>query len=129
MGDTPAFKTQLFPLTLGQMAFVRTDDGTTPMNVNGLAGGTPLIIWDGESSYWTPSGEGIASAAAAHSGSLGWDTEVAELDREPNLETPPATEEFARALAMLTESAKSPRKWLLARPGGAGAFAEAEIGR
>jgi hypothetical protein len=46
------------------------------MNVNGLAAGTPLVIWDGEATYWTPSGEGSPTTGAAHSGTYGWDTAV-----------------------------------------------------
>jgi len=59
---------------LGQKAFQRTDNGTEEMNVNGLAGGTPVVIWNGEATYWTPSGIGSATPGSAHSGSYGWDT-------------------------------------------------------
>jgi hypothetical protein len=61
-------------LLLGQAQFLRTDIGTAALNVDGGAGGTPVKIWDGESTYWTPAFQGSEEAAAKKNGTNGWDT-------------------------------------------------------
>jgi len=68
------------PLTLGQLSFKRTDDGTEQMNVDGTPAGAVTEIWDGDGSYWTPSGEGSATTESAHEGTYGWDTGVTSKD-------------------------------------------------
>lgn len=67
--------------TLGQIAFTRTDDGTEKMNVDGGAGGTPVVLWNGTGGAdtggdWSRSGEGSETTAAAKSGTNGLDTGV-----------------------------------------------------
>jgi hypothetical protein len=63
-------------LVLGNTRFLRTDDGSAIMNINGLPAGTPLIVWNGDGAYWTASGDGSSTTEAAHTGSYGWDTGV-----------------------------------------------------
>ena len=75
---------------LGQSAFLRTDNGTAAMNVNGTAAGTPEMVWNGEGTYWTPGGQGSAETYAAHDGTYGWDSgsvslgQVSEFDYGSN---------------------------------------------
>jgi len=57
-----------------RVAFKRTDNGSELMNIDGEAGGTPTIIWDGEGTYWTPGGTGSATTGSKHTGTYGWDT-------------------------------------------------------
>lgn len=64
---------------LGQSAFLRTDNGTAVMNVNGTAAGTPEVVWNGEGTYWTPGGQGSAETYAAHDGTYGWDSSPTSL--------------------------------------------------
>jgi hypothetical protein len=61
---------------LGQARFLRTDDGTALMNVNGAPAGTPLVIFNGEGGDWPPSSgsTGSQTSGSAHTGSYGWDT-------------------------------------------------------
>jgi hypothetical protein len=59
---------------LGQSAFLRTDNGTAVMNVNGTAAGTPEVVWNGDGTYWTGGDQGSAETYAAHSGTYGWDS-------------------------------------------------------
>lgn len=73
-------------LTLGQAAFLRTDNATEAMDIDGGAGGTPLSVWDGTGAGdtgadWSVAGTGSESASAdAGSGTNGWDTGVTALD-------------------------------------------------
>ena len=67
-------------LLLGQERFLRVDNGTALMNIDGGPTGTPVIVWDGEGSYWTPIGTGSSSSGAAHAGTSGWDTGVTALN-------------------------------------------------
>jgi len=69
-------------LTLGQAAFLRTDDGTQAMNINGTTAGTPVVVWNGEGTYWTPGDQGSAEAYAAHDGSYGWDSGSTSLGQD-----------------------------------------------
>jgi hypothetical protein len=68
-------------LTLGQAAFLRTDDGTEVMNVDGAAGGAAVNVWNGAGggadagADWAISGTGSEQAAAGFAGD-GWDTGV-----------------------------------------------------
>lgn len=67
-------------LTLGQASFLRIDNGTQLMNVDGRPAGSSLIIWNGTGGSdtggdWTASGDGSESASAdAGSGTNGWDS-------------------------------------------------------
>lgn len=69
-------------LQLGQASFLRIDDGTAALNVNGLAAGTPVPIWDGEGSYWTPGDQGSAETYAAKTGTYGWDSSPTSLGQD-----------------------------------------------
>ena len=71
---TPQFATQ--SLTLGQEPLTRHDNNSEQMNINGSSTGTSVAVWDGEGTYWTPSGVGSVSGAAAQEGTNGWDTGV-----------------------------------------------------
>ena len=79
LGTTPDW-------TLGQSRFLRTDDGSAPMNIDGTPAGTAVVLWNGSTDPggdWTPSGEGSETAGSAHDGSnLGWDSAVASKDGE-----------------------------------------------
>jgi hypothetical protein len=71
-------------LTLGQAAFLREDNGTQQMNVNGLAAGSPAIMWNGTGGAdtggdWTPSAQGSETSGSNHSGTNGWDTGVTNV--------------------------------------------------
>ena len=66
-------------LTLGQAKFLRTDDGTALLNINGLAAGSPTVLWNGTGALdtggdWTQGNQGTESAAAMHSGTNGLDS-------------------------------------------------------
>lgn len=67
-------------LTLGQSQFLRTDNGTALVNVNGLSAGAQLDVWDGSGAGdtgadWAPTGDGSEQPAAdAGDGTNGWDT-------------------------------------------------------
>jgi len=67
---------------LQQEAFLRTDNGTAQMNVNGAAGGTPVNLWNGSGgggdagADWSTNGIGAESGSAAHTGNNGWDSGV-----------------------------------------------------
>ena len=68
-------------LVLGVEPFVRTDDGSELMNVNGVAVGAPVVLWNGTGvsdtgSDWAQSDTGTEQAAANHSGTNGLDTGV-----------------------------------------------------
>jgi len=78
LDNTPLTADRL--LRLGQQSFKRTDNGTEPMNVNGIPVGTVTNIWDGDGSYWTVSGTGSATTGSAHAGTYGWDSGVAGKD-------------------------------------------------
>lgn len=80
MGESPIFKTRQFPFTLDVPSFKRVDNNSEAMNIDGDSAGTPTPIWNGEATYWTPSGIGSAEAYAHHSGSYGWDSGVAALN-------------------------------------------------
>jgi hypothetical protein len=72
-------------LGLGREAFVRTDNGTELMNIDGLAAGAPVVLWNGGGAGdigadWTPSGNGSETAGAMHSGTNGWDTGVSSVN-------------------------------------------------
>jgi hypothetical protein len=69
-------------LLLGQSKFLRVDDGITVMNVNGLAAGSPVVIWNGEATYWTPGDQGSEESYAAHSGTNGWDSSPTSLGQD-----------------------------------------------
>lgn len=66
-------------LCLGREAFKRTDNNSEQMNVDGRAGGTSTVLWNGTGGGdtggdWTASGTGSETAASNHSGTNGWDS-------------------------------------------------------
>ena len=61
-------------LRLDQVPFLRVSDGQALMNVNGLASGTPTVMWNGEGTFWTPANQGSEETYAAKAGTNGWDT-------------------------------------------------------
>lgn len=68
-------------LILGNDRFLRTDDGSAPMNINGAPAGTPEVVWNGTGGGdaggdWTASGSGSETAGAMRAGTNGWDTGV-----------------------------------------------------
>ena len=72
-------------LTLGQARFVRVDNGSAPMNIDGTPAGAVDVLWNGTGAGdtggdWTPSGEGSETAGSMHSGTNGWDSGVAAKD-------------------------------------------------
>jgi hypothetical protein len=74
-------------LVLGVEPFTRTDDGSELLNVNGVALGAPVVLWNGTGvsdtgTDWTLTGTGTEQAAANHSGTNGLDTGVALLNDE-----------------------------------------------
>jgi len=75
-------------LTLGQLAFTRTDDGTEPMNVNGAATGTPLVLWNGTGAAdtggdWTHEAQGTETAPADRgTGTNGLDSGIRTAGQE-----------------------------------------------
>lgn len=73
-------------LTLGQSSFLRTDNGTELLAVDGRAAGAATNIWDGTGAGdtgtgdWTPSGTGSETPGSMHAGTNGWDTGSAAKD-------------------------------------------------
>jgi len=72
-------------LVLGQEEFLRTDDGTALMNIDGTSSGTPVVLWNGTGGSdtgadWTASGTGSETVGSMHAGTNGWDTGVAALN-------------------------------------------------
>ena len=68
-------------LELGRESFKRTDNQSEQLNVNGIASGTPVNIWNGtgagdSGSDWTRSGIGSETTPSAHAGTNGLDTGV-----------------------------------------------------
>lgn len=68
--------------TLGQTRFLRTDDGSAALNINGTAAGTPVPIWDGEGTYWTPGDQGSPTTESAKTGTYGWDSGSTSLGQD-----------------------------------------------
>lgn len=79
-------------LELGRAPFKRLDNGTELMNVNGLAAGAQLVVWNGTGGAdtggdWTVSGSGSEQAAAdAGSGTNGWDSGVIGANNETDFD-------------------------------------------
>lgn len=74
-------------LLLGQKTFTRTDNGTEQLNINGVAQGSPVVLWNGSGAGdtgadWSVSGVGSETTESAHSGTYGWDTGVTSLNDE-----------------------------------------------
>lgn len=71
---------------LGQARFLRLDDGSAAINIDGLPAGAALVLWNGTGAGdtggdWTHSGEGSEDPAAdAGSGTNGLDTGTAPKD-------------------------------------------------
>lgn len=68
-------------LVLGNVPFGRIDDGSANMAINGLPAGASIVVWNGTGAGdtggdWAASGAGVESAAAAHSGTNGWDSQL-----------------------------------------------------
>jgi hypothetical protein len=68
-------------LRLGIESFVRTDDGSELMNIDGVASGAAVVLWNGvgagdTGADWTITGTGSETAGSNHSGTNGWDTGV-----------------------------------------------------
>lgn len=66
---------------LGNTRFLRTDDGGQQMALDGLPAGASLVVWNGTGGGdtggdWTAPAVGVESAAAAQSGTNGWDTQA-----------------------------------------------------
>ena len=66
---------------LGQAKFLRTDDGSAPLNINGLAPGGSTIIWNGTGAGdtggdWEHEAQGTEESYAMHSGTNGMDSGV-----------------------------------------------------
>lgn len=77
-GTLQASKQQL---ELGRQSFKRTDNQSEQMNINGIAAGVPVNVWNGTGvtdfgSDWTRSGVGSETAQSAHSGTNGLDSGV-----------------------------------------------------
>lgn len=71
--------TSLKELALGNTRFLRVDDGTALMNIDGAPAGTPLIVWNGTGAGdtggdWTAGGDGSETAGSMRTGTNGWDT-------------------------------------------------------
>lgn len=69
-------------LTLGQAQFLRVDNGTAPMNIDGRAVGAVVNVWNGTGvddtgADWAVSGAGSETPGSRYSGTNGWDTGVA----------------------------------------------------
>jgi hypothetical protein len=78
-------------LTLGQSEFLRTDNGSAVMNIDGRSTGTAVNIWNGTGAGdtgadWTASGTGSETAGSSHSGTNGWDTGVTSLNNNTNFD-------------------------------------------
>ena len=72
---------------LGQAKFLRTDDGSAALNVNGLAPGGSTIMWNGTGvddtgGDWTTEAQGSETADAMHSGTNGWDSGLRSAGQE-----------------------------------------------
>lgn len=79
-------------LQLGQARFVRTDDGTAKMNIDGRALGTPVVVWNGTGGAdtggdWTVDGIGSEGPGAAHAGTNGWNTGLAALNDDTRFDS------------------------------------------
>jgi hypothetical protein len=77
---------------LGQAKFLRTDDGSAAMNVNGLALGAPTVVWNGTGAGdsggdWTHEAQGTESAAAMHSGTNGMDSGVRSAGQDTRFDS------------------------------------------
>jgi len=71
--------------TLGRDPFLRVDNGSELMNIDGRAAGSPVVLWNGggagdTGTDWTASGTGSETAGAMHAGTNGWDTGVAAIN-------------------------------------------------
>lgn len=76
-------------MALGREPFLRTDDGTELMNINGQAAGAAVVMWNGTGAGdtgadWAIStvgtSVGVESAASMKTGTNGWDTTVTTLN-------------------------------------------------
>lgn len=68
-------------LILGNDRFLRSDDGSAPMNINGAPAGASVVVWNGTGAGdvggdWTASGDGSETAGAMRTGTNGWDSGV-----------------------------------------------------
>jgi len=74
-------------LNLGRASFMRIDDGSTTMAINGLAAGSPTVIWNGTGASdsggdWTLEAQGTETAGSMHSGTNGLDSGVRSVGQD-----------------------------------------------
>lgn len=74
-------------LRLGRTSFKRTDDNSESMAINGLAAGSPVIIWNGTGAGdtggdWTHEAQGTETAGAMHAGTNGMDSGVRSVGQD-----------------------------------------------
>jgi hypothetical protein len=82
---TPQFEEH--ELGMGRKAFVRTDDNSEVMNIDGVGSGAPVVLWNGTGvddtgGDWSRTGVGSEAAASKKSGTNGLDTGVTAEDDE-----------------------------------------------
>jgi hypothetical protein len=82
-GVTPLFGKQI--LELGREPFKHKDTGSEAMNVDGVAAGSAVVLWNGTGALdsggdWTHENEGTETAGSMHSGTNGLDSGVRALD-------------------------------------------------
>jgi len=72
-------------LEMGREPFTRTDNGTEQMNIDGVATGAAVVVWNGTGAGdpggdWTHEDYGTEETYAAHSGTYGLDSGVRAMD-------------------------------------------------
>lgn len=73
-------------LQLGQESFVRVDNGSTAMAIDGQSTGAVTVLWNGSGGGgdaggdWITDGIGAETPGSSHLGAKGWDTGVAALN-------------------------------------------------
>jgi len=67
---------------LGKAKFLRVDNGSELLNVNGLAPGGTTTVWNGEATYWTLEAQGTKETYAAKTGTYGLDSGVRTVGQE-----------------------------------------------
>lgn len=72
---------------LGQSKFLRTDNGTAGMNVDGRAEGTPDVVWNGDETAWTLEAQGAAETYAAHDGTYGLDSGLRTVGQDTRFDS------------------------------------------
>lgn len=77
---------------LGQAKILRTDDGSAAMNVNGLAVGAPVVVWNGTGAAdtggdWTHEAQGTETAESMRSGTNGMDSGVRSAGQDTRFDS------------------------------------------